>query len=268
MYNLLRSELLKLKYSKFFKNLTILIIVFIALTVILSKTAPYFNLQLMYTNTIDRDYGFATNIFINQLNPMGFEYFKSAVGWTPILLIALLFLIGYFVADEYKNGNYKNTIAYGHKRENIYISKLIAICVGITILEILLYTVPTILGTIINGWGIPFKIKAISEMVSLSLVISIIMMSIASIGMFLSTLTKSKSVVIVIGICALIATCFTIGKSGIEMFTINNPMYMLMDVCIKNPDIENIRHIIISCIISIIIFTTLGITTFKQQDIK
>lgn len=268
MYNLLKSEILKLKYGNQYKNLCILILIFITLTVILSKVAPYFNLKLVYAYTETGCFGFETNTFINQLAPMGVEYFKSALGWTPVLLIAVLFLVGSFVADEYRNGTYKHTIAYSNKREYIYITKLIAIYIGITILELALYMVPTLIGTIINGWGINFEIKTIIEMLNLSLIISIIMMSIASIGMFLSTITKSKSVVVAIGISSILATWFTIGQKDIEMVATNNPIYMLMDVCAKTPSIENITHIIISCATSTIIFTVLGCTIFKYQDIQ
>ena len=43
---------------------------------------------------------------------------------------------------------------------------------------------------------------------------------------------------------------------------------MLMDIGIVLPTVQNIQHIIITCIILIIVTSCLGIYIFKKEDIK
>lgn len=43
---------------------------------------------------------------------------------------------------------------------------------------------------------------------------------------------------------------------------------MLMDIGIVPPTVQNIHHIIMTCIILIIVTSCLGIYIFKKEDIK
>lgn len=268
MFNLIKGELLKLRYGKNYRNLIIIIGVCIFLTIILSIVAPNFNLHLFYNFTPERNYGFTFNIFKDNLNPMGVEYFKSAMGLMIIVLIISLSLVGDLVAKDYQRGVNKDSISYGHNRINIYIAKSITIYIGITILITLLLGGSTIVGSILKGFGVEFNIQIVLSMVKFALLLSLVMLSFASIFMVIAIITKSKSNVIAIGMFFIMLTTFIAGEKNLFIFNKNNPIYMLMDICEQNPSIETVKYMILSCITTITLCTIIGSLTFKNQDIK
>lgn len=267
MYNLIKSEFYKLRYGKTYKGLVLFSAWCVVLTIIQAFNAATSSLEFITTYTNGRAYGFAINTFSNPENLKGIEFFASAMGWTPILVIGLTYLIGSLICEEYVNGNYKSILTYGHKRVNVYISKLITISIGIAILIFAVPIIALILGTIFNGWGIPFKIEHVIEMIKVLSISTIIFISIASIFILLGTVIKNKALVITIGIVFLVSPIFLLGNN-IPIETIEYiPSFMLMDICAKSPSIELITKIIMTCTVITVTSTALGCYIFKNQDI-
>lgn len=268
MYNLVKSELYKLRYGKTYKGLAIFSIWCVFMTMIVSFNAKTVGLQLIYGTFNNRGYGFSINTFANPENLKGVEFFMSGIGWTPILVVGLMYLISSLTCDEYSIGTYKNMLTYGHKRSNVYIAKLFTVCVGISILIFVLPSLTLAIGTIGNGWGIPFSLETIIEMIKLLGLITIIFISIASVFMLLATIIKNKALIVTIGIVALVSPLFLLGNMVSLDIMEYYPIFMLMDICAQMPGIDMIIKIIITCFIITVIFTVLGVYVFKNQDIK
>lgn len=265
MYNLIKSEVYKLRYGKTYKGLFILSICCVVMTIV--SAANKTNFQIMQTYFNNRNYGFAIGSFFDTNNIKGVEFFASGLGWTPILVVGLMYLISMFTCDEYMYGTYKNVLSYGNKRRDVYISKLLAISIGISMLVFAVPMASLIIGTIIYGWGVDFKIEQIIEMVKLLSVNTLIFASIASTFMFVATIIKNKALLVTIGTVASISPAFIMDKIPLKILE-NYPIFMLMDTCSKMPDKQFIIKIIIVCSIITIVFLVMGIYTFKNQDIK
>lgn len=268
MYNLVKSEIYKLRYGKTYKGLGTLSLWCVLMTMIVSFNAKTVNLELIYGHFNNRGYGYSINTFANPDNLKGIEFFMSGIGWTPILVIGLMYLISSVTCDEYSMGTYKNILTYGYKRSNIYIAKLFTVCLGISILIFALPTLALALGTIGHGWGIPFKIETINEMTKLLGLIIIIFISIASVFMLLATLIKNKALIVTIGIVSLVSPLFLLGNMVSLETMLYYPIFMLMDICSQIPSVDRIYQIIVTCSIITVVFTILGVYVFKNQDIK
>ncbi|RDY25161.1 hypothetical protein CHL78_019675 [Romboutsia weinsteinii] len=266
MYNLIKSELYKLRFGKTYKGLCIFSIWCIFMTVVTSFNAESSGLQFIATYINDRRYGFFINTFSDVSNIKGIEFFASGMGWTLILVIGLTYVVSMFTCDEYVNGTYKSVLSYGNKRKYVYISKLITICVGICILVFAIPTMTLIIGTIINGWGIKFEIEHINQMIKLLSINAFIFISIASVFMLIATIIKNKALLVTIGTCVLVSPVLLLDKIPLDILR-NHPMFMLMDTCANMPNQEFITQIIFTCSIITIVSIVVGIYIFENQDI-
>ncbi|HBJ2609824.1 TPA: ABC transporter permease [Clostridium botulinum] len=263
MYNLIKFEFYKLKHNRVFKNSLIIISLCVAYTIYIFFSNEY--KYMIFNCTFGgRDYGFWLNNFNDKLNPKAVEFVHSALGFVPIFEILIMFIAGEFIIREYSYGTLKNILSYGHKREQVYISKIIIMLVVAFILTFLL-----LFGTVIVAF-ITGAIKKISygeilEAINFILLICIVFTAIASIYTFLCTLIKSKSLIVAIGIIYINVSYIFIGRIPYQKYT---PTFMLMDIGVVPPSIQNIQHIIMTCIILIIVTSLLGISVFKKQDIK
>ncbi|MGL5694624.1 MAG: ABC transporter permease [Peptostreptococcaceae bacterium] len=267
MYNLIKSEFYKLKYGQTFRGLIILSIFCIAITIFTSFNAEGLHFELISTYLNDTYYGFIMNRFADPSNVKGIEFFYSSLGWAPILVVGLMYLIGTLVCEEYVNGTYKNILTYGHDRISVYVSKLFSIVLGIAILICLILLASLMVGTILKGWGTPFNIKDIVDMLKILFAIIIIFISIASIFIFLGTIIKNKALIVTLGIAFIISPVFLLGKIPLDTLQYMPP-FMLMDVCMNIPTLQSIAKIIMVCSTISIIFTMLGCYIFKNQDIR
>ncbi|MBV4418954.1 ABC transporter permease [Clostridium tyrobutyricum] len=264
MYNLLKFELYKLKNSKTFRNLfiiTTILIVFI-LRLFYTNAGPWKLFDFIYNN---RECGFFINNFKDRIHPTSLEFFNSAFGFSIVMIILIMFIVGAFVVDEYSNGTIKNIIAYGHNRIKIYISKFLIICLGIFTLVIFLLFIPVIIALIL-GWEKAVSISEIIRIIKSTVLICWIFTTIVSIYMCFMTIIKSKSIVIGLGIVFL----FLNGAGFFSSFKFERytPAFMLMNIGTLSPNSVDIQNMIVTCFILIILSNLLGIFIFKNQDIK
>ncbi|MCR1975373.1 ABC transporter permease [Clostridium sporogenes] len=204
------------------------------------------------------------NNFNDRLNPKAIEFVRSALGFGPILETLIIFMAGEFIIKEYSYGTLKNILSYGHKRDQVYISKIIIMLVVTFILTFLLLF-GTVIVAFISGAIKKISYDEILEAINFILLICIVFTAIASIYTFLCTLIKSKSLIVTIGLIYIFLSSIFIGKIPYQKYT---PTFMLMDIGIAPITAQNIHHIIITCIILIIVTSFLGIFVFKREDIK
>ncbi|EJO5348268.1 ABC transporter permease [Clostridium botulinum] len=263
MYNLVKFEFYKLKRSRIFKNSLILIslIVFYTIYLFFFKEHKY---MIMNSALGGREYGFWINNFNNKLNPKPIEFLYSALGFGPILEILIMLIAGEFIIKEYSYGTLKNVLSYGHKREHVYISKILIMFVVTFILTVLLL-LGTVAGAFVSGAIKKISYREMYGIINFIFLSWIIFMAIASVYTFLATLIKSKSLIVTIGMIYIFLANIFIGKISWQKYT---PTFMLMDIGIMPPSIQNIHHIIVTCISLIIVMSFLGILIFKKQDIK
>lgn len=267
MYNLVKSELYKLRYGKTYKGLIIFSLWCVLMTIIVSINSDTVHLELMSGTFNNRSYGFIINTFTNPRSLKGIEFFMSGLGWTPILVVGVMYLISFITCDEYSIGTYKNLLTYGHERSNVYIAKLLTVFIGISILICAVPIITLFIGTIMHGFGISLKINVVAHMVKTLSLIIVIFMSIASLFMLLATIIKNKALIVTIGIAFLISPMFLTNMIPFEILEYH-PIFMLMDICSQSPELDTINRIIISSIVTTVVFNILGIYVFKNQDIK
>ncbi|APQ96344.1 ABC transporter permease [Clostridium botulinum] len=263
MYNLIKFEFYKLKHNRVFRNSLIVISLCVAYTIYLffSKGNKY---MIFNSEFGGREYGFWLNNFNDGLNPKAIEFVRSALGFGPIFEILIMFIAGEFIIKEYSYGTLKNVLSYGHKREQVYISKMIIMFVVTFILTFLLLF-GTVIVAFISGAIKKVSYDEILQAINFILLICIVFTAIASIYTFLCTLIKSKSLIVTIGIIYIYLSSIFIGRIPYQEYT---PTFMLMDIGIVPPTVQNIQHIIMTCIILIIVTSCLGIYIFKKEDIK
>ncbi|HBC96490.1 MAG TPA: ABC transporter permease [Clostridium sp.] len=264
MYNLMKFELYKLKYNTAFK-ISISIILFL-IFLVLKLFYSHLDIIVIFSFIYDRKtFGFFINKFHDISSPTALEFFISSFGFSVILIILSLFLVGSYIVNEYSCGTVKNTLSYGHSRLKVYLSKIITIYLSIFILLILLLFVPLITALIL-GWVKSISAYTAARLFKYTLIIYLIFAAIASIYACLAAIIKSKSIIIALGM-----TILFINAGG---FLINfkfdkyTPVIMLMKLGSLNSPTSDICSTISICSIIILISLVLGITVFKNQDIR
>ncbi|WP_055666086.1 ABC transporter permease [Desnuesiella massiliensis] len=266
MYNLVKFEFYKLRHSKTFRNSLIVVAALIAYTVNLffKNQAKWmiFNFQVN-----DREYGFWVNNFKDKLHPQAVEFLYSAFGFSLIIVILTMFLVGEALVDEYSNGTVKNIVAYGHSRVKIYLSKLfvtsLAVCILISFLLL-----GTVFAAFISGILESISLEAILEMMKFILVSYFIFAAMVSIYMLLGIYLRKKSLLVGLGMSYVLVSIFTGGIPSLFKYQRHAPLFMLMDIGVVPPSAHTIYVLIINCSIIIMGTILLGNIIFKNQDIK
>jgi ABC-2 type transport system permease protein len=205
-------------------------------------------------------------------HPTAKEIFHGSFG-SGLIEILMAVLIGAMVAREYSSGTIKNILAYGKRREHYYISKLIAITVGLIVILGIMVALTTVVCTRMYGWGEPFNIYQLLHISKVFVVAIIVGMAINSFLMLLATTVKSNGTTIGIGIVGLVLLPTIIaslyGKydwfDKIYEATTTYNWALATSVRATNGDL--LKAVIIS-LLAVIIATAGGIMIFKKQDIK
>jgi ABC-2 type transport system permease protein len=208
----------------------------------------------------------------DMFHPTGKEIFHGSFG-AGIIEILMAVLIGAMVASEYSSGTIKNILAYGKKREQYYISKLIAITLGLIVILGIMVTLTTVVGALMFGFGEPFNIAQLLHLLKVFGVAVIVGMAINSLLMLLATLVKSNGSTIGIGIVALvlIPTIISFLYGNYDWFdkiyeaTVTYNWALVTSIRSTNGDI---LKAVVTSLITLVIATAGGIMVFKKQDIR
>ncbi|MGL5152471.1 MAG: ABC transporter permease subunit [Clostridium sp.] len=206
------------------------------------------------------------------MNPTTLEVYHASFG-AGALEILIGVLIAAFMAKEYTQGTIKNTLAYGKKRWEFYLSKFLAIVIGTAIFTLSLVTISTIASLIMNGVGNDFGTTEIMGMLLTFVAALIANAATISIIMIIGTLVKSNgaTIGISVGIFVILPTLISF-LYGIypwfdKIYELTPFYNILLATSVLATTGDVVRSMIIAGITTVI-GLVVGIQMFKKQDIK
>lgn len=208
----------------------------------------------------------------DMMNPTALEVYHSSFG-SGVIEILIGILVAALMAKEYSQGTIKNFLAYGKRREEFYLAKFTAIVVAIAIILVVIAILPTIVVTIINGWGQTFEFSQLLGMIKTFIAALIASSAVAALVMVIATLVKSNGATIGITVAIFIGIPIFAGfLYGIypwfDRFYEVLPFYnSALATSIKAGNGDLLRSILIA-LVTIVISLLAGIRIFKSQDIK
>ncbi len=132
MYNQIKSEFLKLRYSKLFKAIPILLIFGLALYWLFSLSAG--GTQVLVSEgdeetdkTLQGMIGFFAFTFADESRPEFREIMQSCMSCNVFLWVFILIFTIQFFCYDYSSGTIKLSVAYGISRIKVYLAKVVVI---------------------------------------------------------------------------------------------------------------------------------------------
>ncbi|MDU5261499.1 MAG: ABC transporter permease subunit [Clostridium celatum] len=208
----------------------------------------------------------------DMMNPTALEVYHSSFG-SGVIEILIGILVAALMAKEYSQGTIKNFLAYGKRREEFYLAKFTAIVVAIAIILVVIAILPTIVVTIINGWGQTFEFSQLLGMIKTFIASLIASSAVAALVMVIATLVKSNgatigiTVVIFIGIPIFAGFLYGIYPWFDRVYEVLPFYNSALATSIKAGNGDLLRSVVIS-LVTIAISLLIGIRIFKSQDIK
>ena len=208
----------------------------------------------------------------DMMNPTSIEVYHASFG-SGVIEIIIGILVGALIAKEYSQGTIKNFLAYGKRREEFYLAKFVSMVIAVTIILAVMTILPTIVVTLMNGWGKAFEISQLLGMIKTFVASVIAGSAVAALAMIIATLVKSNGATIGITVAIFIGIPIFAGfLYGIypwfDRFYEVLPFYnSALATSIKAGNGDLLRSVIIS-LVTIAISLFVGIKIFKSQDIK
>lgn len=208
----------------------------------------------------------------DMMNPTAIEVYHASFG-SGVMEILIGILVAALMAKEYSQGTIKNFLAYGKKREEFYIAKFISMMVAIAIISAIMTIFPTIVVTIMNGWGQTFEFLQVLGMIKTFVASLIASSAVVSLAMVIASLVKSNGATIGITVAIFIGVPIFSGflygiypwfDRAYEVLPFYNSA---LATSIKASNIDLLRSVIIS-LVTIAVSLLAGIKIFKTQDIK
>lgn len=208
----------------------------------------------------------------DMMNPTSIEVYHASFG-SGVIEIIIGILVGALIAKEYSQGTIKNFLAYGKRREEFYLAKFVSMVIAVTIILAVMTILPTIVVTLMNGWGKAFEISQLLGMIKTFVASVIAGSAVAALAMIIATLVKSNgatigiTVAIFIGIPTLAGFLYGIYPWFDRVYEVLPFYNSALATSIKAGNVDLFRSVIIS-LVTIAISLLAGIKIFKTQDIK
>lgn len=208
----------------------------------------------------------------DMMNPTSIEVYHASFG-SGVIEIIIGILVGALIAKEYSQGTIKNFLAYGKRREEFYLAKFVSMVIAVTIILAVMTILPTIVVTLMNGWGKAFEISQLLGMIKTFVASVIAGSAVAALDMIIATLVKSNgatigiTVAIFIGIPTLAGFLYGIYPWFDRVYEVLPFYNSALATSIKAGNGDLLRSVIIS-LVTIAISLFVGIKIFKSQDIK
>ena len=208
----------------------------------------------------------------DMMNPTSIEVYHASFG-SGVIEIIIGILVGALIAKEYSQGTIKNFLAYGKRREEFYLAKFLSMVIAVTIILAVMTILPTIVVTLMNGWGKAFEISQLLGMIKTFVASVIAGSAVAALAMIIATLVKSNgatigiTVAIFIGIPTLAGFLYGIYPWFDRVYEVLPFYNSALATSIKAGNGDLLRSVIIS-LVTIAISLFVGIKIFKSQDIK
>ena len=206
----------------------------------------------------------------DMMNPTSIEVYHASFG-SGVIEIIIGILVGALIAKEYSQGTIKNFLAYGKRREEFYLAKFVSMVIAIILAFMTI--LPTIVVTLMNGWGQAFEISQLLGMIKTFVASVIAGLAVAALAMIIATLVKSNgatigiTVAIFIGIPTLAGFLYGIYPWFDRVYEVLPFYNSALATSIKAGNGDLLRSVIIS-LVTIAISLFVGIKIFKSQDIK
>lgn len=265
MINLLKADLFRLRKSKTFKiSMLIMLVLVFGFVFLYLDAEGFLNINATYRD--GRMYGFSIGNIKD--NREYINYFRSSLGFMIFICLTMLFIVTDFVISKYSKGILKNVVSYGHSKYKVYISNLISIYTGISVIAILYVTLSMIITTILFPIGSGISKGEIIIILKVMLTVLIILAAMVSFYTLICTIIRSKAVVTTVG--ALFMTLVSAMLFDVISIPMKNniPIYMLTDICGQPTDLPLINTFIVNSIVIVVISTILGCIIFNKQEIK
>ena len=208
----------------------------------------------------------------DMMNPTSIEVYHASFG-SGVIEIIIGILVGALIAKEYSQGTIKNFLAYGKRREEFYLAKFVSMVIAVTIILAVMTILPTIVVTLMNGWGQAFEISQLLGMIKTFVASVIAGSAVAALAMIIATLVKSNgatigiTVAIFIGIPTLAGFLYGIYPWFDRVYEVLPFYNSALATSIKAGNGDLLRSVIIA-VVTIAISLFVGIKIFKSQDIK
>ena len=208
----------------------------------------------------------------DMMNPTSIEVYHASFG-SGVIEIIIGILVGALIAKEYSQGTIKNFLAYGKRREEFYLAKFVSMVIAVTIILAVMTILPTIVVTLMNGWGQAFEISQLLGMIKTFVASVIAGSAVAALAMIIAALVKSNgatigiTVAIFIGIPTLARFLYGIYSWFDRVYEVLPFYNSALATSIKAGNGDLLRSVIIS-LVTIAISLFVGIKIFKSQDIK
>ena len=131
----------------------------------------------------------------DMMNPTSIEVYHASFG-SGVIEIIIGILVGALIAKEYSQGTIKNFLAYGKRREEFYLAKFVSMVIAVTIILVVMTILPTIVVTLMNGWGQAFEISQLLGMIKTFVASVIAGSAVAALAMIIATLVKGNGATI------------------------------------------------------------------------
>ncbi|MGX4601773.1 ABC transporter permease subunit [Faecalimicrobium sp. JNUCC 81] len=272
MYNLLKSEMLKFKWSNCIIGSTLSIItLFIVYLLIEGGTFLYKGNGYI----VGKGVGFISNMYGDINNPAFGEIMRTSMVGTGFIWIIILIMSVSFFMSEYTESTIRISIAYGHSKFKMYISKLIVLSVYSLVsyyfLTFFIFThsiiklnfTPTI-GEILTALKLTtLNFLVIEVFIMISLLVSIIVKHIGAISIIVCFFILSLPMVYLMVWDKLASQPILI-----KIFLKINPMYYWSTISAYNIDNNIIYETVMYVIVATIILISSSYLLLKSEEVK
>lgn len=206
------------------------------------------------------------------MNPTTIEVYHASFG-SGVMEILIGILVAALIAKEYSQGTIKNFLAYGKKREEFYLAKFVSMIVAIAIISAVMTILPTVVVTMMNGWGQEFEFSQVLGMVKTFVVSLTASSAVVALVMVIATLVKSNgatigiTVAVFIGVPTFAGFLYGIYPWFDKIYEVLPFYNSALATSIKAGNADLLRALLIA-LVTIVISLFAGIRIFKAQDIK
>ena len=206
------------------------------------------------------------------MNPTTIEVYHASFG-SGVMEILIGILVAALIAKEYSQGTIKNFLAYGKKREEFYLAKFVSMIVAIAIISAVMTILPTVVVTMMNGWGQEFEFSQVLGMVKTFVVSLTASSAVVALVMVIATLVKSNgatigiTVAVFIGVPTFAGFLYGIYPWFDKIYEVLPFYNSALATSIKAGNADLLRSLLIA-LVTIVISLFAGIRIFKAQDIK
>lgn len=187
------------------------------------------------------------------------------------LQIWLLGFVGYFVSSEFQNGTMRNILALGKSRTQVYVSKLLSVCIAIFTICVVITIVQAVWLTVINGFG-TMPLNEFLNISALTFSMQLLYhLTFAAVFTLIAFLSRSMGMTLMLGIGYWIVLMNGPAVlSALHMaFAINySPDHYIATFAALNGQPGFISMSIIISLIYIIVSTIIGCLIFRKSDMK